>query len=125
MVGRSKRLRLCRYRVLDHCPHSVLYVNSHPSVATRGTDKLTQLKMCGTPTTFLYPLPGHTTAGGTYTTRIVSSRTGNLISRLVGPIARSSECLDNKLLSDKLYSPLYISWVPIIDLLHLGAQWSV
>ena len=31
VVGRSKRLRLSCYCLLDHCPHSVLYAHSHSS----------------------------------------------------------------------------------------------
>ena len=86
MVGRSKRLRLPCSCLLDHCPHSVLYAHSFLPAANRHADKLTQPKMSGSPTIFLFPPPFHTTARGTCITRTVSSRTGNSISRLVGPI---------------------------------------
>ena len=61
------------------------------AVANRHADKLTQQKMSGSPTTSLFPLPCHMTARGTCMTRTVLSRTGNSISRLVGPITRCCE----------------------------------
>jgi hypothetical protein len=91
-------------------------------VVNRCADKLTQQKMSGSPTTSLFPLPCHTTARGTCMTRTVSSRTGNSISRLVGPITRFCEHSGSSEMTPfQIKNTLrYISRTsPIIDLLHV------